>query len=242
MISMRLKQFPRLAMVLALPALLMACPSSNAEDTQADAKPGEIKKAEGQFKATGGANPLADAPVTAMMGKLAPDFTLTDTDGKKHQLSKYVAQGKVVVLEWFNPDCPFVKKHHLNNKTMKGAFEAFAEKDIVWLAINSGGKGKQGHGLERNQKARQEYDIAYPVLLDESGKVGQVYGAKTTPQLYVISREGNLVYNGPLDDVPNPGTIGDMDVFNSLMGNCCEGKDVEPTQIKSYGCSVKYAS
>ena len=125
---------------------------------------------------------------------------------------------------------------------MAETFQAFKEEKIVWLAINSGGPGKQGHGLERNQKAVEEYSIEYPVLLDESGAVGKMYGAKTTPQMYIITSEGHLVFDGPLDDVPNPAKVGDKNYVKEVLSAWGAGKKPAPQKIKSYGCSVKYAS
>jgi len=187
-------------------------------------------------------NPLAGAPEQAEVGKLAPDFTLTDTQGETHTLSDYVGEGKIVVLEWFNPDCPFVKKVHENHKTMVETYQAFADKNIVWLAINSGAPGKQGYGQERNAKAKEDYAMPYPILLDESGQVGMTYGAKTTPTLFVINAKGEILYDGPLDNIPNPNEVGDVNYVKDVLGACCNGKDVDPKKVKSYGCSVKYAS
>ncbi|MHC4781280.1 MAG: redoxin domain-containing protein [Planctomycetota bacterium] len=187
------------------------------------------------------ASVLADAPEKAEIGILAPDFTLTDIEGKEHNLASYVEDGNIVVLEWFNPDCPFVKKHHLKNKSMAETYKSFSDQNVVWLAVNSGGPGREGNGIERNKKAVAEYSIEYPVLLDETGAVGKMYGAKTTPQIFVITK-GTLVYNGPLDDVPNPGKLGEKNYVKEVLEGCCAGKDVEPSKIRSYGCNVKYAS
>jgi len=177
----------------------------------------------------------------AEMGKAAPDFTLTDTHGNEHTLSEYTKGGYTVVLEWFNPDCPFVKKHHVTFGSMAMTHDAFKDEKVVWLAVNSGAKGNQGNGLERNQMAIEDYGIDYPVLLDENGDVGKMYGAKTTPQMYVI-HEGVLVFNGPLDDEKDTKKLGEKNYIMEVVGACCAGKDVDPTQVKSYGCSVKYAS
>ena len=184
---------------------------------------------------------LADAPENAEIGKLAPDFVLTDTEGNEHHLAHYVDQGYTVVLEWFNPDCPFVKKHHLHNKSMAGTYQTFADEKVVWLAVNSAAPGLQGYGVDYNKKAMKEYSIEYPMLLDETGVVGKAYGAKTTPQIYVI-HEGVLMFNGPLDEVAKPGKLGEKNYVKEVLEGCLAGKDVEPAQIKSYGCNVKYAS
>lgn len=146
------------------------------------------------------AAPASAAP--AQVGQRAPDFTLKDTAGKTHTLNSYLAEGKTVVLEWFNPDCPFVKRHHQALKTMERTYAENRGKGVVWLAINSGAPGNQGAGLERNTQARKEFGIEYPVLLDESGSVGRMYGAKTTPAMYVIGKDGLVLYAGAIDDDP----------------------------------------
>ena len=181
------------------------------------------------------------APAAIEIGAPAPDFTLKDTEGKEHRLSEYVAQGKTVVLEWFNPDCPFVKKHHEKNRTMVETYDAFKGKNVVWLAINSGAAGKQGYGLEHNREAKQKYGMEYPVLLDEDGTAGRAYGAKTTPHMFVISK-GNVVYAGAIDDNPTPATLGTTNYVAKALDAVVAGKPVEVAQTKSYGCSVKYGA
>jgi peroxiredoxin len=178
----------------------------------------------------------------AKVGETAPDFVLTDLDGTEHHLADYVKEKKAVVLEWFNPDCPFVQKHHLNTRSMAETCANAAEHEVVWLAINSNAPGKQGSGLERNRKAVEEFKIAYPVLLDEDGTVGKRYGAKTTPHMFIIDKDGILVYAGAIDNAPNPKDLGDVNYVNKALGECMAGKGVETAQTKAYGCSVKYAS
>jgi len=185
------------------------------------------------------ASPEAGAAVHAEVGKAAPDFTLTDLDGEEHSLSDF--EGKMVVLEWFNPDCPFVKKHHEKNKTMRSTYQEYADKDVVWLAINSGAPGQQGHGKERNGKAVEDYGIAYPLLLDESGEVGMAYGAKTTPHMYVIDTSGTLVYMGAIDDDRSPNKLGETNHVKQSLDAVLAGESPDPAETKSYGCSVKYA-
>jgi peroxiredoxin len=180
----------------------------------------------------------------AKVGETAPDFTLTDLDGKEHHLADYTKEKKVVVLEWFNPDCPFVVKHHLLTHNMNATYAGAAEHDVVWLAVNSGAPGKQGTGLERNKKAVEEFAIAYPLLLDEDGTVGKLYGAKTTPHMFIIDKDGTLVYAGAIDNAPNPDPkqLGDVNYVNKALEQCLAGKPVDKATTKSYGCSVKYAS
>lgn len=176
----------------------------------------------------------------AELGQPAPDFTLTDTDGKAHKLSDYA--GKTVVLEWFNPDCPFVVYAHGKEGPLRAQPGRVVDDDTVWIAINSGAPGKQGHGLERNQKARVEYAMDYPVLLDEDGAVGRLYGAKTTPHMYVVNPAGQLVYAGGLDDAPmGRGAKSATNHVDACLGDLAAGKPVATAEAKPYGCGVKYA-
>jgi peroxiredoxin len=143
----------------------------------------------------------ADAgdPPSATIGEPAPGFSLPDLDGKTVSLADFA--GKTVVLEWFNPDCPFVKYAHTEGPLAAMAVEQ-SEAGVVWLAINSGAPGKQGAGVERNREAAAEWKMSHPILLDEDGKVGHAYGATTTPHMFVIDGAGKLVYAGGLDNAP----------------------------------------
>ena len=181
----------------------------------------------------------ARADVT--VGIKAPDFTLTSTDGKKVSLHDYA--GKTVVLEWFNPDCPFVKFAHGEKGPLASQPKRVTGDSVVWLAINSSAPGKQGNGAERNAKAAKEYGMSYPVLLDSDGKVGKLYGAKTTPHMYVIDKDGTIRYNGATDNAP----LGKADAgatvnyIDAALKGLSGGK-VERAQTEAYGCSVKYES
>jgi peroxiredoxin len=191
------------------------------------------------------AEPAAGAAAQpAAVGQKAPDFTLTDLDGREYRLSDYTKQGKVVVLEWFNPDCPFVVKHHAKTESMAGTYAAASSRGAVWLAINSGAPGKQGYGLERNKSAKADYGMDYPILLDESGKVGKMYGAKTTPHMFIIDSEGTLVYEGAIDDAPNadPASLGTTNYVKRALDELFGGREITAKETQSYGCSVKYAS
>lgn len=137
---------------------------------------------------------------SAKVGEAAPTFTLPDLDGNSISLADYA--GKTVVLEWFNPDCPFVVYAHGDDGPLANLAREQSEAGIVWLAINSGAEGKQGHGAERNRKAREDWKLDHPILLDENGAVGQTYGAKTTPQMFVIDPDGKIAYAGAVDNAP----------------------------------------
>ena len=182
-------------------------------------------------------------PATAALeiGKKAPDFTLKDLEGKSHHLADYLKAGKTVVLEWFNPECPFIKKHHATFKTMNETYAAAAESGVVWLAINSGAKGKQGAGLERNLKAHKEFGMSFPLLLDETGEVGKAYGAKTTPHMFVIAPDGNLIYQGAIDSDPSPDKLGETNYVASALAAAKAGEKPAQSETRPYGCSVKYS-
>ncbi|MEM6531133.1 MAG: thioredoxin family protein [Myxococcota bacterium] len=181
----------------------------------------------------------AEARADAAVGKQAPSFSLKDVNGKEFSLADY--KGKKVVIEWFNPDCPFVKYSHTDGPLKDQA--ASAEDDTVWIAINSGAPGKQGAGAERNKKAIGEYKMNYPVLLDESGKVGKSYGARTTPHVFVVNEKGVLEYAGAIDNAPFGKAKGaKVNYVDKALGNMSAGKPVDPQQTKPYGCSVKYGS
>jgi peroxiredoxin len=171
-------------------------------------------------------------------GPAAPDFTLTDTEGNSHSLSSYLDQGKIVVLEWFNPECPVSRGYYSPKSLMPAVYERLGGGDLVWLAINSGALGKQGHGQKKNESARTDWNMPYPVLLDESGKVGQTYEARTTPHMYVI-KGGVIAYRGAIDasNQGKPGTNYVADAVSALRA----GEPVAVAETKPFGCAVKYA-
>jgi peroxiredoxin len=181
----------------------------------------------------------AAASKVAKVGEAAPDFTLKDTTGKEHKLSELTRAGKIVVLEWFNPDCPVSKAYHAPERRMKELAAELAAKDVVWLAVNSGAEGKQGAGVERNTKAAAEFEMAYPVLMDMDGKVGRLYAAKTTPHMYVIGKDGKLAYAGAIDN-GSPSTKGETNYVRAAVMALADGKPVEVAESKAFGCSVKY--
>jgi peroxiredoxin len=200
--------------------------------TTAMASPEKVKTVEK-------ADAVKNAEMDASSDMHAADFTLTDLDGKAHHLQDYLDAGKVVVLEWFNPDCPFVKKHHEKNHTMAETYAKYGSDKVVWLAINSGAPGMQGNGVDRNKEARDAYGIKYPILLDENGAVGHAYGAKTTPHMFVIASSGDLLYRGAIDDNESPAKLGATNYVANCLAKATAGEPVEYMQTKSSGCSVK---
>jgi peroxiredoxin len=176
----------------------------------------------------------------ATVGAKAPDFTLTSVDGKTVSLHDYA--GKNVVLEWFNPDCPFVKFAHGEKGPLAAQPKRVEGSGTVWIAINSSAAGQQGSGKDRNVKAAKEYNMDYPILIDESGKVGKLYGARTTPHMYVIDKTGVLRYSGALDNAPLGKPDGSqVNYVDQALKGLDSGK-VERAKTEAYGCSVKYSS
>ncbi|MFT3870622.1 MAG: redoxin domain-containing protein [Nibricoccus sp.] len=178
------------------------------------------------------------------IGQPAPDFTLTDLDGKTHKLSDL--KGKTVVLEWHNPNCPFVKKHYEKSGNIPATQKAATADGVVWLTINSGAPGKEGADftaaqtkeyLQKNNAATTAY------MHDRDGKVGHLYGAKTTPQIYVIDAKGTLVYNGAIDSIRSSNAEDIAKATNyatAALASVKAGKPVEKATSEPYGCSVKY--
>lgn len=180
----------------------------------------------------------------ADIGQPAPDFTLTDLDGKTHKLSDF--KGKTVVLEWHNPDCPFVKKHYEKSGNIPATQKAATADGVVWLMINSGAAGKQGAdytAAQTKEYLQKHNSAATAYLKDGDGKVGHLYGAKTTPQIYVIDAKGTLVYNGAIDSIrsSNPEDIAKATNYaTAALASVKAGKPVEKATSEPYGCSVKY--
>jgi peroxiredoxin len=185
----------------------------------------------------------APALAAAAVGEKAPDFTLPAADGGDKALSSFA--GKIVVLEWHNKGCPFVKKHY-ESGNMQSLQKEFTAKDVVWLTINSSAPGKQGHesAADALATAKSAGAASTHVLLDEKGEVGKLYGATTTPAMYVIDKDGKLAYAGAIDDNASPDqeTIkGAKNYVREAVTALQAGKPVETASTKSYGCGVKYA-
>jgi peroxiredoxin len=178
------------------------------------------------------------------VGSAAPDFSLADAKGKTHSLADY--KGKYVVLEWFNPECPFVKKHYGGNN-MQNLQKEFTDKGVVWLTIDSSAPGTEGYLTpEQAEKIISSWKIHHTgLLLDPEGKVGRAYGAKNTPNMVVINPEGKIAYQGAIDSkaTPNPADIpSSTNYVKAALDESLAGKPVSNPQTKPYGCSVKYKS
>lgn len=176
----------------------------------------------------------------ATVGEPAPDFTITDLEGKEHALSELTKQGKIVVLEWFNPNCPYIIKHHVTFKTMNDIATEYKDKDVVWLAINSGAEGKQGASEELNREKAKEYGLVFPLSLDADGTVGKAYGAKATPHMFVIDADGVLRYKGAIDNDRSADTVGDVNYVRQALDEILAGETVSEPETRPYGCSIKY--
>lgn len=182
---------------------------------------------------------------TAEVGRAAPDFTLTDINGKAHSLSEF--KGKTVVLEWVNPDCPFVQKHYDQSGNLPKTQQAATASGVVWLSINSAAPGKEGDYDPAQAKAWQEriHSAATGYFRDLDGKVGHLYDARTTPHLYVIDPAGTLVYAGGIDnirsskaeDIPKA-----TNYVNAALADLKAGQPVRTKNAQPYGCSVKYSN
>jgi peroxiredoxin len=173
-------------------------------------------------------------------GMNAPDFTGTDTDGKTVSLSALLKEGKIVVLQWFNPDCPFVRKHYEKAKTFNDLYAKYSPKGVAFLAINSNAKGEQGSGKERNAKAKKEWNIPYPIIVDDTSTIGHAYGAQRTPQMIIIGKDGKIAYNGAIDDDSGDG-IGKTNYVAKALDELLAGTNVSTPKTRPYGCTVKYS-
>ncbi len=168
------------------------------------------------------------------VGDTAPAFSLADSAGNKVSLSD--SEGKVVVLEWLNPDCPFVQRHYKAG-TMKSLATTYGEKGVVWLTINS----TNYMDAAANAKFKADNGLPYPILVDQSGEVGHLYGAATTPHMYIIDGTGKVVYIGAIDDDPRGNNDGPATNYvAAALDDVVAGKAVTTAETKPYGCSVKY--
>lgn len=179
----------------------------------------------------------------AVVGSPAPAFTATDSRGASHSLEEY--RGKYVVLEWHNQGCPYTRKHYVSGN-MQSLQKEWTAKGVVWFTVISSAQGEQGYVTDSQENAYLAQMHADPtaVLMDADGKLGHLYGAKTTPEMYVIDPNGKLIYEGAIDDRPTPDTSDIKGADNYLTDALTEataGKPVVKSYTRPYGCSVKYA-
>lgn len=182
------------------------------------------------------------AQAAAKVGEPAPAFTATDSHGKPVNLADY--KGKTVVLEWTNHECPFVRKHY-GSGNMQSLQKDATGKGVVWLSVISSAPGKQGHvdGKKANELTGARGAAPSAVLLDEKGQVGRLYGAKTTPHLFIVNPDGKLVYAGGIDSISSadPADIPKATPFMKVaLEESLAGEPVSQAVTAPYGCSVKY--
>ncbi len=166
-------------------------------------------------------------------GKEAPAFTLKDQNGKDVKLADF--KGKIVVLEWFNEECPIVKRHYDGNK-MNELAAKYAEKGVVWLAINSTNHAT----VESNAKADKAWKMNRPILDDHSGEIGHAYASTNTPGMFIVDKEGKLAYRGAIDDNNRGSNTEVVNYVAKALDELVAGKAVSTPETKPYGCTVKY--
>jgi peroxiredoxin len=184
-----------------------------------------------------GAGQDEDEAKRAALGKPAPDFTLTDSTGRTHHLADY--RGRIVILEWTNPDCPYVQRQYKSGAMPRAYAEARKlSANLVWLAVDS----TYYTTAERSNHWISQHKLKYPILLDTAGEVGRRYDARTSPHMFVIDAKGLLRYHGAIDD-NQLGKKDEKDVTNYVVNavrQIAAGEDVKPEHIRPWGCSVKY--
>jgi peroxiredoxin len=172
-----------------------------------------------------------------LIGQQAPSFSLQDQTGKTVSLDDY--KGKLVVLEWFNDECPFVQKHYKEGHMNKLAKD-YAEKDVVWLAINT----TSSHDNDHNKAIAAKWNIDRPILNDQTSKTGKAYGATNTPHMFVIDKGGVVAYAGAIDSNRSSDTKdieGATNYVSKALDELLAGSNVSQPETKAYGCTVKYA-
>jgi len=183
------------------------------------------------------------ASAQAVIGQPAPAFTTVDADGKTVSLSDF--KGRHVVLEWVNPGCPYVQKHY-NSGNMPATQKAATTKGVTWLAVSSTAKGAGDYRPPKDLVGwiRNKGGAPSATLIDEGGKIGRAYGARTTPHMYLIDPQGKLLYAGAIDSKPtsNPADIATATNYvNQAVGEALAGNAVSQPTTRAYGCSIKYA-
>ncbi len=184
----------------------------------------------------------ANPPEGATIDRAAPQFTLRDADGQEHSLGDY--SGKYVILEWVNFGCPFVGKHY-GSGSMQDLQRTMTARGAVWLSICSSAPGAQGYyeGTALKEKLKEEHASPTAYLVDPEGTVGKLYGAKTTPDMFIIDPKGVLIYSGGIDNIASTDRDDIPKATNyvkEVMAAAWDGKPLPVRTTRSYGCSVKY--
>jgi peroxiredoxin len=186
---------------------------------------------------------LTAAAFAVRVGEQAPDFNAVDSSGQAHTLSQY--KGKYVVLEWHNNGCPFTRKHY-ESGNMQKLQQEWTAKGVVWLTVISSAPGTQGYvtAAEENAYLKQMKASPTAALLDPLGTLGHLYNAKTTPEIFIVTPDGKLVYQGAIDDHPTSDAVDipkSKNYVSVALTESMSGKPVDEPSTRSYGCSVKYA-
>ena len=184
------------------------------------------------------------ASATATVGQPAPAFSVSDASGKTVSLADF--KGKHVVLEWVNPGCPFVVKHY-SSDNMQGTQKEATAKGVVWLTVSSTAPDATDYKkpAELASWMQSQKAAATATLMDDNGKVGKAYGARTTPHMYIVDPAGTLVYAGGIDDKPSSRAADiptSRNYVKAALAETLAGKPVTQASTKPYGCSVKYSS
>jgi len=179
----------------------------------------------------------------ASVGQPAPAFSAADASGKTVSLADF--KGKTVVLEWVNPECPYVRKHY-DSANMQATQKAATAQGVVWLSVNSTHPSHDDHKKPAEMLAwtQKQGAVATATLMDGDGKIGRAYGARTTPHLYIVDAQGRLVYAGGIDDKPssNPADVKTAkNHVNAALADVRAGRPVAQAVTRAYGCSVKYS-
>jgi peroxiredoxin len=179
----------------------------------------------------------------AVVGSAAPQFTATDSHGGNHSLGQY--RGMYVVLEWHNRDCPYTRKHYVSGN-MQQLQKEWTAKGVAWFTVISSAQGDQGYMTDSQENAYVAQMHAAPtaVLIDAEGKLGRMFSAKATPEMYLIDPEGKLIYEGAIDDRPTADVSdirGADNYVNDALTEAMAGKPVVKSYTRAYGCSVKYS-
>ena len=182
------------------------------------------------------------AQAQAVVGQPAPAFSATDTAGRPVSLAAF--QGKYVVMEWLNPGCPFVRKHY-NSANMPGLQKEFTAKNVVWLSVNSTEKAASDYLAPAQLAAwmKEKSAASTATLMDEEGRIGKAYGARTTPHMYIVNPQGTLVYAGGIDSTPSA-RVDDIKTATNFvrqgLNEALAGKQVSTATAQPYGCTIKY--
>jgi peroxiredoxin len=163
------------------------------------------------------------------LGEIVPDFALKDHEGAMIRLSDF--RGKIVVLEWINLECPFVQRHY-REETFKNTAGKYNQKQVAWIAINSTHWAK----ASSNKQWHDKYQLPYPILDDSAGRVGRLFAAKTTPHMFIINKDGRLVYSGGIDDDAS-GSLGEKRIpyVRQALDDLIAGNLPKTQQTKPYG-------